>query len=254
MDLGLKNKTVIVTGGTRGIGLQLALAFLSEGAQVAVLARNAPDAAALQKLSAGGSSFIGAFMADTTDLISLQAACDQLLEQTQKIDIVIANTGNGAGARLPLPAENEWQASWDTNFTSALHTARVFTPHLEKTSGNLLFISSIAGMEFVGAPTMYGVAKHAILSLSKSLSHRLAPAVRVNVLAPGNILTAEGTWQQKLEQNAAAVEQMLQTKVPMKRLGSPEEISNAALFLCSGRASFITGACLVADGGQTIHF
>jgi len=123
---------------------------------------------------------------------------------------------------------------------------------LKKSQGVLLFISSIAGIEAFGAPTDYSTAKSAIIALAKNMARKLAPTVRVNVVAPGNVYFKGGSWDDKIKKNKKLVDNMIKATVPMKRFATPEEIADAAIFLCSGAASFITGETLVVDGGQTV--
>jgi 3-oxoacyl-[acyl-carrier protein] reductase len=123
---------------------------------------------------------------------------------------------------------------------------------LEATGGCLLFISSIAALEAIGAPTDYSVAKAALVALSKQLARKLAPNVRVNSLAPGNVYFPGGSWDEKIQTDPDRVKKLIEATVPMRRFGTTEEIADAAVFLCSARAQFITGACLVVDGGQTV--
>jgi 3-oxoacyl-[acyl-carrier protein] reductase len=118
----------------------------------------------------------------------------------------------------------------------------------------LLFVSSIAGLQVTGAPTDYSVAKAALVMLSKQLSHKFAPNIRVNCIAPGNIYFPGGRWEELLKSDPVTTETMLKTKVPLNRFGTPEEVANAVVFLSSDSASFITGSCLTVDGGQTSAF
>jgi len=129
-----------------------------------------------------------------------------------------------------------------------------FSENLIENNGSLIFISSIAGMEFLGAPVVYSTAKSALISFAKSLSHKLAPKVRVNVVSPGNVWVKNGTWDIKMKENPEKVQNMLNEKVPLKRFGLPAEVSDLVLFLSSTKASFITGGCFVIDGGQTTSF
>lgn len=254
MNLFLENKNVIITGGTKGIGLSLAQGFLEEKANVFIISRTKDEATetTFNELFPGKSFF---YQCDVTDEESLKRISQEILDETgNRIDIVIANVGSGRSVPDPISNQVSWNKVWNTNFTSALNTARVFHPPLTANKGSLLFISSIAGTEFIGAPTDYSTAKSALLAFSKSLSHRLAPFVRVNVIAPGNIFTENGTWGIKMLENPDKVKEMLETKVPLQRFGLPGEVTDLALFLSSSRASFITGACFVIDGGQTIQF
>ena len=123
---------------------------------------------------------------------------------------------------------------------------------LLESQGTLLFISSIAGMEAFGAPTGYSTAITAIIALSKNMARKLAPGVRVNVIAPGNVYFKGGSWDEKIQQDKKRVDEIIKSTVPMNRFAIPQEIADSAVFLCSDRASFITGTTLVIDGGQTV--
>jgi 3-oxoacyl-[acyl-carrier protein] reductase len=124
---------------------------------------------------------------------------------------------------------------------------------LKKSKGTLLFISSIIGMEAFGAPTDYSTAKSVIIALAKNMTRKLASdGVRVNVFAPGNDYFKGGSWDEKIQQDKKRVDKILKSTVPMNRFAIPQEIANSAVFLCSDRASFITGTTLVVDGGQTV--
>lgn len=255
MDLGLQNKNVVITGGTKGIGLALARGFLQEGAKVHVIARNISDSlvSGFENSYVPGTFFF--YPCDVSNEEDLKETYKTINERTNEaIDIVIANIGNGTGTQVAIAEDAEWNMSWNANFKTALNTGRVFCSQLTRSNGSLLFISSIAGLEFIGAPTEYTTAKAALISFAKTLSHRMAPNVRVNVVAPGNIWVEDGAWSKKMQADPDKVNEMIATKVPLQRFGLPEEVSDLVLFLSSVKASFITGACFVIDGGQTIRF
>ncbi len=254
MELGLTGKRVIVTGASRGIGAAIARQFLQEKAQVQLISRgseqlyNTEDE--LQKLF--GADKVKAQKCDCTDASALAELQRAVKKSWQGVDIVVANIGDGRSVTDPLPDDVQWQNTWNTNFESALLTARTFLPLLQQSKGCLLFISSIAGLEAIGAPVDYSTAKAALFALAKNISKKLAPDVRVNIIAPGNIFFPGGSWDEKIKQDAARVKTIVESTVPMKRFGSVEEIADSAIFLCSDRASFITGAVLIVDGGQTV--
>lgn len=254
MDLGLKDKRVLVAGASRGIGLAVAEGFLREGARVALVARSpGPLNDVLRRLGAEhGPERVLAFPADCSDGTAWPPILERIGSAWGGLDAAIANVGDGRGPQDALPESGRFAETWRSNFTAAEETARAALPLLEASGGCLLFVSSIAGLEYIGAPTDYSVAKTALVALTKQMARRLAPRVRVNCLAPGNVHFPGGSWDAKIQADPRRVEALIQATVPMKRFGTPDEMADAVLFLCSERAAFITGSCLVVDGGQTV--
>jgi len=193
------------------------------------------------------------FKGDATDKGSLTDISKLIAETFKGIDLVIANVGNGKSSLDPLQSDIDWEESWNLNFKSALNSANVFLP-LINTLGSFTFISSIAGKEYLGAPNSYSVAKSAINTLMKSFSHKFGNKLRVNCIAPGNVIFKKSRWEEILSESPESVNKMLEDKVPLKRFGIPEEIANVVVFVSSPKASFISGACINVDGGQTISY
>jgi 3-oxoacyl-[acyl-carrier protein] reductase len=254
MDLGLTDKRILITGASRGIGLAIAEGFLGENARVALLARSPePLKKAKQQLAQiQGADRVLTFCADATNLDDWQHVLNKVETEWGGVDVVVANVGDGRSVPDALPNAAHFSQVWRTNFESAELTSRATLPLLEASGGCLLFISSIAGLEAIGAPTDYSVAKTAVVALAKQLGRKLAPSVRVNCIAPGNIYFPGGSWDEKMKVDSQKIDQLIQSTVPMRRFGTPQEIADATLFLCSERARFITGAVLRVDGGQTV--
>jgi len=253
MDLFLTDKHVLITGSSKGIGLAIAEAFLKEGAKVCINSRNSDELSSVYNSfkEKYGSEKIIKFSTDISKKENLLKLRSYIFEEWGELDIVISNVGIGSGSSAAIPDSLEWSESWDSNFTSAYLTTETFLEDLKNTKGSLIYISSIAGIESIGAPTHYSVAKSAILALSKNISKKLSDTVRVNVVAPGNIYFKGGTWHQKILSNENEVKEYIGRTVPMNRLGDPEDISNVVLFLSSKKAKFITGSVITVDGGQT---
>jgi 3-oxoacyl-[acyl-carrier protein] reductase len=254
MDLGLRNKRVLVTGGSRGLGVAIARGFLGEGAKACIVSRGSDRLYQTEKelVTTFGKEKVVAEACDCTQLSSLQDLRDRIQKRWQGLDVVIANIGDGRSVPDPLPDNEQWQKTWNNNFESALHTARIFLPMLRESKGCLLFVSSIAALEAFGAPVDYATAKSAVSALAKNMARKLAKEVRVNVLAPGNVYFPGGAWDEKIKQDPEHVEKIIESTVPMNRFGTPDEMADAVLFLCSEKAKFITGSTLIVDGGQTV--
>lgn len=254
MDLELNGRIVFVAGSTRGIGLGIAEGFLHEGARVAISGR---DTARLNETVARLSQEFGAdhvlgIAGNLSDAITVRDALEKIVKTWSRLDVLVANVGAGGGTIGWDVAPEEWQRAFDVNLWTTVRLAQAMVPLLKTSRGNIVFISSITGVESTGAQLPYSAAKAALNSLSKNLARELGrDGVRVNAVAPGNILFPGGTWEQKLQADPAKVEKILTDHVPLRRFGTPDEIADAVTFLASPRASFITGALLVADGGQT---
>lgn len=255
MELGLKDKRVVVTGSSRGIGLAIAEGFLGEGSKVLLTSRNF---AALKELQTRLSvrfptENILVFECDFTDPEEIENLKEHIIQMWGELDILVANVGSGKSVPDAIPPKEHFGAVFNQNFDAAVNTVREFLLLIKKSKGNILFISSIAGMETFGAPTDYSVAKSAVIAFSKNLARKVAiDGIRVNCIAPGNIYFENGAWGEKMKVNPEQIKKLIEATVPMNRFGKPEEIADATLFLCSKRASFITGVCLVVDGGQTV--
>ena len=254
MDLGLDGKRVLVAGASRGIGLAMSEGFLREGARVALLARRLdPLSGAARRLGEiHGEAQVLACPADCAEESAWPGVLQKIQSTWGGLDVVIANVGDGRGPQDALPGAERFASAWRVNFTVSEVTARATLPQLESSGGCLLFVSSIAGLEAIGAPTDYSVAKSALVALTKQMARRLAPRVRVNCLAPGNVNFPGGNWDAKIQADPQRIATLIEATVPMKRFGTAEEMADAALFLCSERARYITGTCLVVDGGQTV--
>lgn len=258
MDLGLKGKAAVVTGSSRGLGKAIAHRFLQEGAYVAVSGR---DPESLQKtveeLSAQfPAERIAWFNGDLTVGDGIQGFLDVALSRFGRIDIAVANIGSGRGVPFEDSDKAEWLRLFDTNLFSGMEFVRQVVPMMKSQgSGVICLISSVAGVEAIEAPIPYTSSKAGVIAAGKVLARYLAQSgIRVNVICPGNILFPGGDWDKKLKENRQRVNSYIESHVPLKRFGRPEEIASCVVFLASECASFVTGACLVADGGQTHTF
>jgi 3-oxoacyl-[acyl-carrier protein] reductase len=254
MDLGLQGKVVFVAGSSRGIGRGIAGVFLHEGAKVVLTGRD-PQAlqAAYAGLSGGREERVATFRGDLSSAAVIQEAHQQILGRWGGVDVLVCNVGSGTGTGGWRLSANDWESVFEVNLWSSVRLVEAFLPAMvEAGRGSILFIGSIAGIESLGAPLPYGSAKAALEKYGQDLARQVSRnGIRVNTIAPGNVIFPGGTWQRKLDGDTAGVSAMIRREVPLARFGEPEEIGAAAAFLASARASFITGATLVVDGGQT---
>lgn len=249
MDLKLNQKNVLVTGSSKGIGFGIAQAYLNEGANVMINSRGNID---LSMFKAASRNQISSVSADVSTIDGINLISQKVLDVFKgKLDVLVCNVGSGKSVPVGTETFEDWKKSFDTNFFSTTNTIEALKNLVTKESGSILCISSICGLEALGAPLTYSAAKAALNSYVVGLSRFLArEGIRINAIAPGNVLFEGSTWEQKLKNNKKGVLEMLEKEVPLKKFGDVEDISNMALFLSSDKAKFITGSIIVIDGGQ----
>jgi len=258
MNLELAGARVVITGSSRGIGLGIATAFLAEGAAVLLTGRDAARlaaaAAALGEAEVPGRVTTQA--GDLTQPAGVAALAERVRQQWGACDVLVLNLGAGRSlARLEADA-TEWERVLRLNLVAAMEALRVFEPLLAAgRQPAVVVIGSIAGLEALGAPLAYGAAKAALTHAVQGAARLLAPAgIRVNIVAPGNIFFPGGSWEERVAAQPDQVQAMLAREVPMGRFGTPAEVAAVVAFVASPRASFMSGACVVVDGGQTRAF
>ena len=255
VNLSLQNRVAMVAGSSRGIGKAIAAAFLREGARVCITGRTEELLSrTLAEFEAEfGNGTVMSFCGDLTDPAVIGRALRKTRDLWNRLDVMVANLGSGSGKPGWQLEGEEWERLFRLNFWGSVNLAQGAIPILaENQHGIILFIASITGVEATPAPLPYSAAKAALINYSKNLAGQVAKlGIRVNCIAPGNVLFPGGTWERHLEKDKNKVMQMIDSTVPLARFGTPEEIANIAVFLCSDAATFITGACFKADGGQT---
>ncbi len=246
MDLGLQDKVVVITGGSRGIGRAAALGFAAEGAHVAICARGrvALEATAAELRASGVK--VHAQLADVAKRAELDGFLEAARAALGRVDVLV-NNASGFGTS---DDEKGWSLSFDVDVMASVRASWKVAPWMtEQGGGVILHISSTSALE-AGSPPSYAAAKAALISHSKTLAIALAPSrIRVNTIAPGSIEFPGGMWEQIRHANRPFYDS-IKASIPWGRLGTAEEVANAIVFAASPRASWITGVVISIDGGQ----
>lgn len=248
MKLGLEGKVALVTGASRGIGLAISKALHGEGCSIAI---NGRDPGRLLQAEKQFDSRVSLHVGDVSKPAVAQDVVASVVQRWGGLDVLVCNVGSGASVAPGEETPEEWRRVFDVNLWATTNAIEAAREPLADSKGVIVCISSICGLEALAAPATYSAAKAALNAYVRSLARPLAAdGLRINAVAPGNILTEGGFWQRKLAENEGQVRDILVREVSMGRLGRPEEIADMVTFLASERASFITGAVCVVDGGQ----
>ena len=248
MDLGLSGKKAIVTGGSRGIGRAICELLAEEGCDVALCARGeAGVEEAVTALAGKGVKAYGGIV-DVADTQALRQWVAAAAGQLGGLDIFVANVSALAQAM----DEDSWRRSLDVDVLGTVAGIEAAIPFLEKSAcGAIVVLGTTGAVEIAGAPRPYASVKAALAPYVKALARNLAAkGVRANMVSPGNVYFKGGVWNM-VEQNSPDVFKTMLSRNPMGRMGTPQEVANAVVFLASPRASFITGTNLIIDGALT---
>ncbi|QLH71403.1 SDR family NAD(P)-dependent oxidoreductase [Rhodopseudomonas palustris] len=248
MDLGLKGAKVLVTGGTKGIGRAIAETFAAEGAHIGLCARNAAEVdGAVAALKATGVSAFGGAV-DVSDGPGLMAWVADMAAKLGGIDVVVANV-----SALAIGSDEEsWAKGFATDMMGTVRLVDAAMPYLEQSQQPaIVTVSSVSGREIDFAAGPYGTFKAAIIHYTQGLAYQLAgKGIRANTVSPGNTYFEGGVWEQIKNGNPDLYNTALALN-PTGRMGTPQEMANAVVFLASRAASFITGTNVVVDGALT---
>ncbi len=248
MDLGLKDRRVLIAGASRGIGLAAAKAFAAEGCALAICARGGEGVeAAVEEIGAGGAKVVGEAV-DMTDAHAYRAWVDKAASDLGGCDIFVPMASAGGG-----PASEEtWKAAFDLDLMSVFRGVEAAAPHLEKSdAGAVVAVSTTAALEDFAGPQAYNAMKAAVINYVSAMSQALAPmGVRVNTVSPGPVYIEGGAWNW-VKDNIPDFYNATLAAMPMGRFGNADEVANAIVFAASSAVPYMTGANIVVDGGFT---
>lgn len=259
MDLGLRDKVAVITGGSVGIGLAVAEGLAAEGVRVVIAAR---DAARVEAAAARISDSHGVETLGVPCDVATADGCDALVAATAArfggADILINNAGTGSNETVLAATDDKWQGYWDLHVMAAVRLARGFAPQMKARAGGvILHNASICAVQPLWYEPIYNTTKSALMMFSKCLATELVgDGIRVNCVNPGLILTPDWvkTAKQLTADSGGDWEAYLQSvadeHAPIRRFGTPEELANFFVFLCSDKATYSIGSTYFVDGGM----
>ena len=260
MDLGLRGKRALVTGGSRGIGRSIALLLAKEGCDVTICARGQLDIdRTVDDLKSHDVNVLG-IAADLTKAGNSDKVVETIINTWGQLHILINNVGGGGRwgkENIEDNTDTLWLEVFDKNALTAVRFITKVLPGMRKQKwGRIITITSIYGKEGGGHP-WFNMAKSAQISLMKCLALNKdlsRSGITFNSIAPGPIMIPGTGWEEEQKKDPEAFNRMISTQLTLGRLGTPDEVANVVVFLCSEKASLVNGACIVVDGGESRSF
>jgi NAD(P)-dependent dehydrogenase (short-subunit alcohol dehydrogenase family) len=259
MDLGLKEKVAVITGGSVGIGLAVAKGFAAEGVHVAITARDVERLeTARAQIASVGSVRVIAISCDVATLDGVATVVSTVTREFGGADILINNAGTGSNETIMDAPDEKWQYYWDLHVMAAMRLARGLVPWMRQRGGGVILNNaSICAAQPLWYEPIYNVTKAALVMLSKNMANEfIKEGIRVNAINPGFVLTPD--WIKTAKQLTANkggdwqgyIDGLAKENAPIARFASPEEIADFFVFLCSERASYAVGSTYFVDGGM----
>jgi NAD(P)-dependent dehydrogenase (short-subunit alcohol dehydrogenase family) len=259
MDLGLKSKVAVITGGSIGIGLAVAKGFAAEGADVVITARNAERLdAARKEITAAGAKRVLSVACDLATAEGAAAVIAAVEREFGGADILLNNAGTGSNETIMDAPDDKWQYYWDLHVMAAIRLARGLVPSMRKRGGGVILNNaSICAAQPLWYEPIYNVTKAALVMASKNMANEfIKDGIRVNAINPGFVLTPD--WIKTAKQLTADsggdwkgyIDGLAKENAPIARFASPEEVADFFVFLCSARASYSVGSTYFIDGGM----
>ena len=248
MNITLEGRNAVIAGGSRGIGRSIALAFAAAGANVSICARGEDGLRATAADLAAFGHKVHTAPCDLGNGPAVTGYIQAAAEALGGIDVLV-NNASGFGAS---DDEAGWMASINVDLMASVRASYAALPHLEKTRGSIIHISSISGLTHSARTPPYGAVKAALIQYTLTQAAKYAAqGIRVNCIAPGSIEFPGGNWEKRKTSDPKLYNAILGS-IRFGRLGTPEEVANVALFLASDAASWVTGQTIAVDGGQML--
>jgi 3-oxoacyl-[acyl-carrier protein] reductase len=248
MQLDLSEKVALITGSSKGIGWSIAQTLHAEGCRVALNGRNKAELTVATTQLDRSIGVVG----DVTESAEAQRIVDEVLRTFGRLDILVCNVGSGRSVPPGNETADEWQRVFAQNLWTTTNSVEAAREALVASKGVIVCISSICGLEVVpGAPVTYSAAKAALHAYVRGVARPFGKqGVRINAVAPGNILFDGSVWSRKLAEDTQAVQTMLAKDVALGSLGAPADVASLVAYLASPRSSFASGSVWTLDGGQ----